>query len=162
MLLDDIFKIAVITKSGLYDWNVMPFRLKNATRTLFRTMVKMFKDYTYQFLKVFVDDVNIHNQTWEEHLTHFMLIFTQLQKVSLKLNPRKCSFGAQHIVFLGHVVTQQGSHHDPKKVHVVKDFPIPRTIINVQAFLGLTSYYRNFVRGYAKIVVPFFDLTKKD
>ncbi len=80
----------------------------------------------------------------------------------MKLNPGKCSFGAQQIVFLGHVVTRQGSYLDPKKVHAVKDFPIPKTINNVQAFLGLTRYYRNFVSGYAKIVMPLFDLTKKD
>jgi hypothetical protein len=79
----------------------------------------------------------------------------------LKLNPKKCSFGAQHVVFLGHVVTRQGSYFDPKKVQDVKDFP-PRSVTDVWAFLGLIRYYRNFVRGYAKIVVPFFDLTKKD
>jgi hypothetical protein len=49
-----------------------------------------------------------------------------------------------------------------KKVQAVKDFIVPRSMTNVRAFLGLTRYYRNFVRGYAKIVVPFFDLTKKD
>jgi len=162
MSLDDIKKTAIITKFGLYDWNVMPFKLKNATRKLSKTMAKMFKDWIDQFLKVFVDDVNIHNQTQEKHLTHLKVVFTQLQKVNLRLNLGKCSFGAQRIVFLGHVVTQQGSYHDFKKVHVVKDFPIPRTITNVRAFLGLTSYYKNFVRRYAKIVVPFFDLTKKD
>ncbi len=59
-------------------------------------------------------------------------------------------------------MTKQGSYPDPKKVHVVKDFPVPRSVNNVQAFLSLTTYYRNFVRGYAKIVVPFFNLTKKD
>ncbi len=59
-------------------------------------------------------------------------------------------------------MTQQGSYPDPKKVHDVKDFPIPRTVTNVQSFLGLIGYYKKFVQGYAKIVVSFFDLTKKD
>jgi len=59
-------------------------------------------------------------------------------------------------------VTKQGSYPNPEKVYDVKDFPIPKTITNVQAFLGLTIYYKNFVRGYGKIVVPLFDLTKKD
>ncbi len=80
----------------------------------------------------------------------------------MKLNLGKCYFGAQQIVFLGHVVIRQGSYLDPKKVQVVKDFPIPKFVINVWAFLGLTGYYKNFVRVYAKIVVPLFDLTKKD
>jgi hypothetical protein len=56
----------------------------------------------------------------------------------LKLNPEKCSFGAQHIMFLRHVMTRLGSYLDPKKVQTVKDFLVPKSIINVRAFLGLT------------------------
>ncbi len=80
----------------------------------------------------------------------------------MKLNPGKCSFGAQQIIFLRHVVTRKGSYLDPKKVYDVKDFPIPMFVTNVRAFLSLTRYYMNFVHGYAKIVVPLFDLTTKD
>jgi len=98
----------------------------------------LIKDWIEQFLKVFVDDVNIHSQTWEEHLTHLKAILTRLREVNLKLNPSKYFFGAQKFVFLGYVMSRYGSYLDPKKVHVVKDFPIPRTITNVRAFLGLT------------------------
>ncbi len=65
MLLDAIKKTTIITKSDLYDWNVMSFGLKNVIGMLSKTMAKMFKDWTDQFLKVFVDDVNIHSQTWK-------------------------------------------------------------------------------------------------
>jgi hypothetical protein len=88
---------------------------------------------------------------------HLKVVLTQLWEVNLKLNLRKCSFGAQQIVFLGHVVIRQGSYPNPKKVQAIKDFSIPRSITNVRAFLGLTRYYRNFVNGYAKIVMPLFD-----
>jgi hypothetical protein len=57
-------------------------------------MAEVFKDWTNQFLKVFVDDVNIHNQTWEEHLKHLKVVLTQLREVNLKLNLGKRSFGA--------------------------------------------------------------------
>ncbi len=59
-------------------------------------------------------------------------------------------------------MTKHGSYFDPKKVQDVKDFLAPRSVTNVRAFLGLTGYYKNFVCGYAKITMPFFDLTKKD
>jgi len=81
-------------------------------------------------LKGFVDDVNIHNQT-------------RLQEVNLKLNLGKCSFGAQKIIFLGHVVTKQGSYPDPKKVQDVKDFPIPRSVTNVRAFFRFDRIIKN-------------------
>ncbi len=162
MCSDDIKQIAIITKSGLYDQNVMSFKLKNATGTFSKTMGEMFKDSTNQFLKIFVNVVNIHNQTWEEHLTHMKDVFTQLWEVNLKQNPWKCYSGAQHIVLMGHVVTRQGSYPDIKKVQVVKGFLRPNIIINVWAFLGLIRYYKNFVCGYPKIVMSFFNLTKKD
>jgi hypothetical protein len=56
-----IKKTAIIIKSGFYEWNVMPFRLKNVGSIFSRTMVEVFKDRNNQFFNVFVDDVNIHS-----------------------------------------------------------------------------------------------------
>jgi putative transposase len=64
----DMRKTVLTTKSGLYDWTVMPFGLKNATSTFTRTMSEGFKDLGDKFLKVFVDDLNVHNEKWEDHL----------------------------------------------------------------------------------------------
>jgi hypothetical protein len=63
----DIKKTELITKTGLYDWTVMPFGLKNATSTFTRTMSEVFKDLGSKFLKVFVDDLNVHSESWGEH-----------------------------------------------------------------------------------------------
>jgi hypothetical protein len=57
----NIKKITIITKLRFYEWNVMPFKLKNTINTFSRTMAKVFKDWNNRFLKVFDDDVNIHN-----------------------------------------------------------------------------------------------------
>jgi hypothetical protein len=140
----------------------MLFGLKNAIKTLSRTMAEVFKDWRNKFLKVFVDDVNIHNLNWKDHLQHIWMVFQHLREVYLKLNPSKCCFGVQNITFLGHVVNVEGFHLDPKKIVVVKTFPIPKTITNVRAFLGLIGYYHKFIFGYAKIVKPLFGLTKKE
>ncbi len=58
----DVRKTALITKTGLYDWTVMPFGLKNATSTFTRTMLSVFEELGDKFLKVFVDDLNIHSE----------------------------------------------------------------------------------------------------
>ncbi len=63
MAAEDIKKTALITKTRLYDWTVMPFRLKNATSTFTRTMSEVFKDLDSKFLKVFVDDLNVHSES---------------------------------------------------------------------------------------------------
>jgi hypothetical protein len=96
---EDIQKTTVIMKSILFKWKVMPFRLKNATRFFFQTMADVFKDWTDQFLKTFVDDVNVHNNGWRDHLNHLKMVFDKLRSVNLKLNPRKCCFGAKEILF---------------------------------------------------------------
>jgi hypothetical protein len=68
MAFEDVKKTALVTKTGLYDWMVMPFGLKNVTSTFTRTMSSVFKEMGDKFLKVFVDDLNIHSENWEDHL----------------------------------------------------------------------------------------------
>jgi hypothetical protein len=115
----DVKKTTVITKSALYEWNVMPFGLKNAISTFSRTMADIFKEWTNQFVKVFVDDVNIHIGTWNEHLYHIRPVPQKLKGVNFKLNPSKCCFVSRSITFLGHVVDNVGSQLDPMKITIV-------------------------------------------
>jgi hypothetical protein len=140
----------------------MPLRLKNTTNTFSWTMANIFKEWTIQFLKVFVDNVNIHSGTWTKHLCHIWLVLQRLTNVNLKLNPSKCCFGSKSITFLGHIVDYIGFQLNPKKIIVVKNFPTPNTTTNVKAFLGLTRYCKRFIVGYVKIAKPLFTLTKKE
>jgi hypothetical protein len=66
----------------------MPFGMKNPTRTFAKMMTKVFRTYMDKVLKMFVDDFNIHNLTWEEHLEHLCFILMKLKEVNLKLNPK--------------------------------------------------------------------------
>jgi len=68
-----------------------------------------------KFLKVFVDDLNVHNLNWEEHLKHLQYVFMRLREVNLKLNPNKCEFANSKLAFLGHDVNQEGTQPDKKK-----------------------------------------------
>jgi hypothetical protein len=159
---NDIKKTALITKTGLYDWTVMPFGLKNATNTFTRTMSLVFKELGDKFLKVFVDNLNVHSECWEDHLRHLDAVLSKLREVNLKLNPGKCCFAARSITFLGHVVSCEGTRLDPNKIAVVIHFPVPKIVTNVRYFLGLTGYNRNYVRGYSQMVVPLFELMRKE
>jgi hypothetical protein len=112
-------------------------------------MSKVFKDLGSKFLKVFVDDLNVHNESWEEHLQHLDVVFYKLKEVNLKLNPNKCCFIAKNITFLGHVVSKEGTKPDPGKIEAVLHFLEPKMLTNIRSFLGPTGYYRNYVRGYS-------------
>jgi hypothetical protein len=162
MALEDMKKTALITKIGLYDWTVMPFGLKNATSTFTRTMSEVFQDLGNRFLKVFVDDLNVHSESWGEHLQHLDAMLCKLREVNLKLNPSKCCFAAKTITFLGHVVNKEGIRPDLGKIEAVLHFPTPKNVTSVRSFLGLTGYYRKYVRGYLSLAGPLFELTRKD
>jgi hypothetical protein len=142
---EDIKKTALITKTGLYDWAVMPFGLKNVTSTFTRTMSEVFKDLGSKFLKVFVDDLNVHSESWGKHLQHLNVVLCKLKEVNLKLNPNKCCFAAKSITYLGLVVSKEGARPDPGKIEAVLHFPTSKTITSVRSFLGLTTYYRKYI-----------------
>ncbi len=76
-------KTALITNIRLYDWIVMPFGLKNAPNIFIKTMSEVFKELGEKFLKVFVDDLNVHSKSWEEHLQHLDVVFLKLREVNL-------------------------------------------------------------------------------
>jgi hypothetical protein len=140
----------------------MPFGFKNATNTFTRTMSIVFKGLGKKFLKIFVDDLNIHSENWEEHLKHLDAVFFKLREVNLKLNPSKCCFAAKSIMLLGHVVSNEGTKPYHGKIDAVVHFPEPKIVTNIRSFLGLTGYYRNYVWGYSWLAAPLFELTKKD
>ncbi len=142
---EDMKKTTSITKTRLYDWTIMPFGLKNATSTFTRTMSAIFKELGDKFLKIFVDDLNIHSEIWEEHLQHLDAVFFRLREVNLKLNLNKCCFVAKCITLLGHVVSNEGTKLDPSKIDAVLHFLEPRMVTNIKSFLGLTGYYHNYV-----------------
>ncbi len=82
--------------------------------------------------------------------------------MNLKLNPNKCCFAAGSVVFLGHVASKERTRPDPSKIDAVRGFLAPTTVVNVRSFLGLTGYYRIYIKGYSKLAGPLFELTKKD
>ena len=85
----------------------------------------------------------------------------RLKKANLMLKPIKCHFFKRQIEFLGHIVSQKGVETDPKKIKDVKELPIPRRVKDVRGFLGLTGYYRRFIKDYGSIAKPLHELIKK-
>ena len=88
------------------------------------------------------------------------MVLQRLRSANLKLNPKKCVLFQRKVSFLGHVVSGEGVSTDPSKTEAVSAWPVPSSIGEVRSFLGLTSYYRRFVHGYAKIAKPLHELTE--
>jgi hypothetical protein len=75
---------------------------------------------------------------------------------------KKCEWGKTEINYLSHLISQGQVAPKPQKIRAVKDWPIPTTIKEVQAFLGLANYYRRFVYRFSHITHPLTELTKKE
>ena len=110
----------------------------------------------------YIDDVIIYAETFEKFKEVLGKILERIRKAGLRLKPAKCSFAMQELPLLGFVVDKTGVKPNPKKIIAVKDARTPRTVKQVQRFLGLANFYRKFVPDYAKIARPLYDLLRKD
>jgi len=155
-------KSTFITRFGTYEFTVMPFGLCNAPATFQRLMDTVLRDILWQFVVVYIDDINIGSKTFDEHLLHLEQVFDRLVKAGLKLSPEKCFFFKEELPFLGHVVSRKGIHTDPEKLRVIKEFPIPKDLTQLRGFIALASYYRKFVKNFSSIVEPLNRLLKKN
>ena len=147
-------KTAFITHKGLYEFNVMPYGLTNAPATFQRLMDVVLAGLKWQCCLVYIDDVIIYSPTFDQHLNDLKEVFQTLREANLTLKASKCYFCRREMKYLGHIITQDGIKPDPTLIKAVSDFPQPKTIKDVQSFLGLSGYYRRFIKDYAKIAEP--------
>ena len=84
-----------------------------------------------------------------------------MRQAGLKLKPSKCHLFQKSVAYLGHIVSADGVATDPSKVQAIAEWPVPKCVKDVRSFLGLASYYRRFIRGFAEIASPLHALTEK-
>ena len=139
----------------------MPFGLCNAGATFQRLMDTVMSGLHFQVCLIYLDDIIVFTGTTEQHLERIVIVLDRLQAAGLKLKPEKCMLFQKSVSFLGHVISEKGISTDPEKVKAVKDWPVPTSIRDVRAFVGLASYYRRFIADFASIVRPLHAMTGK-
>jgi transposase InsO family protein len=123
-------------------------------------MNDILQPYLDKFVVVYLDDICIFSNNLEDHLTHVDQVLSTLEAHDIYLGLDKSAFGLSEMDFLGHVVGQGGIRPDPAKIQAVQDWPTPTKQKHIRAFLGLTGYYRRFIKDYARIALPLTNLTK--
>jgi hypothetical protein len=159
---DDRHKTAFSTRTGHYEFNRMPFGLKNSPSTFQRLINNVLRDFINKICIVYLDDILIFSSSIEGHLDSINKILQKLRESNLKIQIDKCNFAQLSTKFLGHVITQGGIKPDPSKVESIKNIPLPKSQKEIRSFLGVTGFYRKFIKDYSKIAYPLIKYLKKN
>lgn len=108
----------------------------------------------YSFL-ICLADVSITGKTFKEHLNNLGEVLSRFRKFGLNIMPTKCSLFREQVLFLGHVVGKYGVRANPSLVQDVEKWPVSQNLKELQAFLGLTNYYRRLLCRYCPIFAQF-------
>ncbi|KAL0147880.1 hypothetical protein M9458_056801, partial [Cirrhinus mrigala] len=157
----DEWKTAFSTTTGHYEYLVMPFGLSNSP-SIFQAFVnEVFRDLLHRYVIVYIDDILIYSENLESHITHVRSVLQRLIANKLYAKLPKCEFHQTKISFLGYVISNEGVTMDDEKVSAVVNWPKPRTIKDLQRFLGFANFYRRFIRNFSQIAAPLTSMTRK-
>ena len=159
---DSRHKAAFITQRGVYEWTRMPFGLTNAPISFQTLMASVLRGLNWRSVLVYIDDILLFSNTFQEHLVHLDQVFNRLREANLKLQPTKCHFAVKQLKFLGHIISRKGIEVDPEKTKAVSEFPRPKTQKQVRSFLGMANFYRRFIKDYSLVAAPLNVLLRKD
>ncbi|GFS88205.1 retrovirus-related Pol polyprotein from transposon 17.6 [Trichonephila clavipes] len=150
------------THRGQYQWNVLPFGLRNAAATYQRAMSKVVQTIS-DFACVYIDDLAIFSDTWEEHLNHLEEVFKRLEHFNFSVNLGKCEFARQKVKYLRHVIGSGRHSPDKERIKAIQNLQAPTTKKQLRSALGLClcNFYRQYIPNFAKIALPLTELTKK-
>ena len=148
-----------LSSMGLYECESMPFGLCNAPPTFQRLMQNCLGELNLTYCLIYLDDMIVFSEMPEEHLHRMRVVFNHLQKHGLQLKPSKCEVFKPEINYLAHHVSQKGVLPSKKNLETIAQCPPPDTYTKVKSFVSLVGHYRHFIKGFAKIAAPLYDLT---
>ncbi|KAF8753916.1 hypothetical protein RHS01_06785 [Rhizoctonia solani] len=158
----DEWKTAFRTKYGLFEYLVMPFGLTNAPAAFQHFMNNLFRDLINVTVVIYLDDILIFSEDPKDHPTHVREVLSRLLRNQLFCKLSKCHFHVTTVDYLGIVISPAGFSMDQKKIKAVTSWPTPKTVKQVQAFLGFVNYLRRFIPNFSLVARPLHNLTKKE
>jgi hypothetical protein len=159
---EDKDKTEFVTPFGSFRYEKMAFGLVGTPATFSKVMDAVLMGLRDVECLVYLDDILIFSATIPEHARQMRLVFERIQEANFKLGSAKCVFAAPKVTYLGHILSKDGISTNQSKVTAIWTFTRPKTARDVRAFLGLSGYYRSFIKEYAAINRLLTQLTKKD
>ena len=154
-------KTAFITKYGLFEHIRMGFGLCNAPATYAHVMNLVLRGIMWSIVLAFLDDILVLGSTFLDHLSHLREVLLRFRRHQLKLKPKKCIMFQKKVDFLGRIISAEDIELTEADIKAVLEWPTPRNTREVEQFLGLVNYHRNFIKSFARHAVPLYRLTGK-
>ena len=151
----DRHKLTVISHRGQEYFNVCVLGYKNSPAYVQRRIDTLLQDYPWA--KAYIDDVVIASHTLEEHIHHLRTIFGLFSSVGISINPAKAFIGFPSIRLLGQHVDSLGLSTAAEKLEAIANLEFPKTLQQLETYLGLTGYLRQYVLFYAAVSSPLQD-----
>ena len=157
----DKWKMAFRTRYSHFEYQVMPFGLSNAPAIFQGYVNKILAEKLDVFVIVYLDDSLIYiEDPGQAHVKAVWWILENLGKHSLFANLKKCRFHQDEVRFLGYVVSAKGVQIEDKKIEAVKSWPEPKSVQDIQVFIGFANFYWRFIQGFSKIAAPLTSMLK--
>ena len=158
---EDITKNGFVCKYGHFELTRMPFGFNNAAST-FQSMMEMaLQGLQWITWLIYIDDIIVVGQSFAEHINRVEEVLERIEAAGLKLKPAKCLLLQLEVVFLGHVISDEGVKPSPTNISKIMSWPEPKTAKQIKQLVAMGSYYRGYVKNFASIVRPMVELTRK-
>lgn len=145
-----------------YRFISMPQGLNTSPATMQNAVNLLFSDYLNKGINIYLDDIIVYSATFEEHIFLLKEIFSKLRKHNFKLKVEKSKFLMRKIEYLGFIIDEHGYLPNTIKVDCINKYPTPTNVTELQRYLGMCNYYRKFIRNYAQIAKPLYNLLRKE
>jgi len=159
---NSIERTAFVTPDGQFEFLTMPFGLKNAPSVFQRAVMKALGELAHSYVIVYMDDIMIIAETKEEAFVRLRTVLKILSQAGFSFNIGKCSFLKSCVEYLGFVVKEGEIRPNPSKIKALVALPPPQSVTQERQFIGLASYFRQFVPKFSEIMKPLYRLTCKN
>ena len=149
----------IVPRKGLFQFKRMPQGLHTSPATWQRFIDRVLGEDLKPYVFVYLDDIIIVSQTFEDHLILLEKVLSRLESAGLTINLEKSKFCRQELKYLGYVVNERGLHVDPEKVRAISEYKRPKNRKHIRRFIGMASWYRRFVPNFSSIMAPLHALT---
>ena len=157
----DRFKTAFKIHDRHLQFAVMPQGLASAPSVFSRLIARTFEGMSRHQFSAYIDDVLNHTDDFQEHINTQQELYNRLRKSNLTMKISKCHLNYSQVKFLGHILTKEGRHVDPKAIEAIDEWKDPTTAKEVRSFLGATLYYREYIYQYSDMAMPLYELIRK-